>query len=167
MKPRIWKVMVLTLSLFILFTFGINETFHYYGQSFYTAPSGANGTVVVIGVGKNIEANGRIIINPVLANGSVEIAFQNGTKLTISSPLTLSFHFPARIPSGGASGTFGGAANLSLTSNSPIDAGIVQNVPPDTWMNRFSSYGQASYFNYYVFYVSSYATVQVNVVGGL
>ncbi len=165
MKNRSWKIAAVILAFLIAVTFGINQSFSSYTNNYYTTQHGSNGTVIFVAVENSMLVHGRIEVNYEGQElGSPIVILPNGTEYKVTSQLDLNFSFAPVLASGSYS-SFGGIANISVSSSHPIDVSLIPNVPYG-FVKRAINYYNGTGLDTYALFVYNYSSVYVSVVGG-
>jgi hypothetical protein len=166
MKSWLWKTVVVVLVLMIILIMGINRSFTSYAAAYPTQNYGENGTIIIVAVAGGLAAHGKFtVVYQGVSAGQPHIILPNGSSVTVSSDFSIYFNF-TYVPFSGQTYQSGGAANLTVSPSSPIDAGVIYNVQAsylETAINEYRSNG----INSYAIFVQNFSTVRVVVVGGL
>lgn len=180
MKPLHWKIVVVILVIGIIFTFGWSQSFYSINKSFFTHPTGPNGTAIVVYAVNDVSVNGLVQISSLNGTGTgqstpVTVMFENGTKVLVSPSNTqffndytfsVHFHMNGSLFQPGMSQS-GGIANVSISSSNPLAVAAVSNISEHFFLTELPRLvGSGNGVTVYMIYIDSYASVNVRMVGG-
>lgn len=182
MNPRLWKVLVVVLSVSVIFSFTLMTEAHSrnYSNNVEVMKGNAyNGSLISVFAEPGYNVNGLVQVGPE-NQFPPDVTFQNGTTMTLNTQLNLSFHFTAEYFQFAAETSIGnsplpgmylipGASYPNISGSNPIGISAYGNVSAAelSQIHYFRGGSNSTYGGNHVFsiYISGDAYVNIRAVG--